>query len=269
MNDTSHNIKSQLGDMPTWILPCSLVFFLLVLIGLIIAGLSLKYSKIVYAPITISNTSCLTEMIAKTDGYMIRCIDGSEQSVHQNEVIAIQSYTQSFYEIDSILNEKQNIKVNITQSVAMSVKHYFTNQEKWKSLYAVHAIIDGTVLFTCMDSKFKVKAGEVFATITPLKKTIKGIISMKVCDEIEIGQVVNVKISGYSEKYKLSLKGIVHKISKIQNNQYTIKVTFPISLNKRLIGLINANHPIDGVAEIATIKYRLVDYFFNSLFSKD
>ncbi len=142
---------------------------------------------------------------------------------------------------------------------------------QWEEKYLVASPTKGKVTFTSIWSiNQEVKTGELIATIIPLEASAiiaKAVIPPSGFGKVEIGQRVNIKLSGFPYMEFGMLRGIIKSISLVPDSRGYIA---EIELSK---GMSSSYHSVnlkfiqqmDGTAEIITRDMRLITRLINPL----
>lgn len=148
-------------------------------------------------------------------------------------------------------------KNNVYADLLASYRELLAEIEKWEQTYLLSASQPGYISFDKLWSKNQeVASGDkVFAVIPEEQGNIVGKLQIPVSGsgKIQIGQQVNIKVSGYPYLEYGVLKGIVRNISLVANdNFYAVEVDLPSGLSSTMNKEFEFNGELDGIAEIIT-----------------
>ena len=151
-------------------------------------------------------------------------------------------------------------------------KQNLENQiHEWEEKYLVASPIKGKLTFTSIWSiNQEVKTGELIATVIPVEPSAiiaKAVIPPSGFGKVEVGQRVNIKLSGFPYMEFGMLKGIIRSISLVPDSRGYIA---EIELSE---GMSSSYHrenlkfiqQMDGPAEIITKEMRLITRLINPL----
>lgn len=142
---------------------------------------------------------------------------------------------------------------------------------QWEEKYLVASPIKGKLTFTSIWSiNQEVKTGELIATVIPQEASAiiaKAVIPPSGFGKVEVGQRVNIKLSGFPYMEFGMLKGIIRSISLVPDSRGYIA---EIELSE---GMSSSYHSVnlkfiqqmDGTAEIITKDMRLITRLINPL----
>ena len=142
---------------------------------------------------------------------------------------------------------------------------------QWEEKYLVASPITGKLTFTSIWSiNQEVKTGELIATVIPVEASAiiaKAVIPPSGFGKVEVGQRVNIKLSGFPYMEFGMLKGKIHSISLVPDSRGYIA---EIELSE---GMSSSYHrenlkfiqQMDGTAEIITKEMRLITRLINPL----
>ena len=142
---------------------------------------------------------------------------------------------------------------------------------QWEEKYLVASPITGKLTFTSIWSiNQEVKTGELIATIIPVDASAiiaKAVIPPSGFGKVEVGQRVNIKLSGFPYMEFGMLRGIIRSISLVPDSKGYIA---EIELSE---GMSSSYHQenlkfiqqMDGTAEIITKEMRLITRLINPL----
>ncbi|MFH4968985.1 HlyD family efflux transporter periplasmic adaptor subunit [Gaetbulibacter sp. M240] len=186
------------------------------------------------------------------------------------------SNTNNLKQQTTITNTREEI--NLLKAVIQSFDQLKSSIKEWELKYLFKSNIDGRVSFIKIwNNNQTINSGDFVFTIIPkncgayICKVQAPILNS---GKIEIGQDVNIKLSGYPDNEYGVLKGKVQDISLIPNNEglYLINVSLPINLITTYKKEIEFKQEMRGSAEIVTEDLRLIErlfYQFKELFKQN
>jgi multidrug resistance efflux pump len=193
-----------------------------------------------------------------------------------------QSYLQKLYSYSSF---KASIKNNESEFLRLSenridlqiqfqkeLKQYILIMEEsvqllrssisqWEEKYVIKSPIAGIVTLTRFRNENQViKAGDVLATVLPDSLTTiiaRAVIPASGFGRIEIGQPVNIKLSGFPYMQYGMLKGRI--------GGFSADIELTGGMTSTYMEKIRFIHQMDGIADIITRDTRLIDRFLSPL----
>jgi len=188
---------------------------------------------------------------------VLRETESSILQMQSNQVELEMQYQKELSDFRLLLDEsKQNLENAIHQ---------------WEEKYLVYSPIKGKLTFTSIWSiNQEVKTGELIATIIPVEPSAiiaKAVIPPSGFGKVEVGQRVNLKLSGFPYMEYGMLKGVIRSISLVPDSRGYIA---EIELSN---GMSSSYHrenlkfiqQMDGTAEIITKEMRLITRLINPL----
>ena len=142
---------------------------------------------------------------------------------------------------------------------------------QWEEKYLVTSPIKGKLTFTSIWSiNQEVKTGELIATVIPLEPSAiiaKAVIPPSGFGKVEVGQRVNIKLSGFPYMEFGMLRGVIRSISLVPDSRgyiAEIELSEGMSSSYRSVNL-KFIQQMDGTAEIITRDMLLLTRFINPL----
>ncbi|WP_319591760.1 HlyD family efflux transporter periplasmic adaptor subunit [uncultured Draconibacterium sp.] len=180
----------------------------------------------------------------------------------------------------SILNQKRSL-VELQDQYRNEIAQYeskisdeintFKDQVKlWKETYIVESPIDGKVTFTTFWSENHiVNSGDRLATVVPIDNTsiiCRAVVASSGIGKVEIGQTVNIKLSGYPYMKHGILVGKVQSISLVPvNDGYIVEISLDKGMESSYKEQLRLVQEMDGTAEIITSEKRAIFRFVDPL----
>lgn len=163
-------------------------------------------------------------------------------------------------------NEEEQFEQDISDNIR-TLKNQFKN---WRDNYLLTSPIKGTVTLTTFWSEnHVVNAGERVATVVPIDSSLiicRAIVPSSGIGKVEIGQQVNIKLTGYPYMEHGMLAGKVSAVSLVPEKEgYFVE----ISLNEGMLSSYSEQlklvQEMEGTAEIITDEMRMIYRFINPL----
>ena len=168
-------------------------------------------------------------------------------------------------------------EINLLKAVIQSFDQLKKSIKDWELRYLFKSNINGNVSFMKIWSKNQtINNGDFIFTIIP-KEHSSYIVKLQAplinSGKLKIGQVVNIRLSGYPDNEFGLLKGKVKEISLIPSNEglYLLDVELPNKLITTFGIEIEFKQEMQGTAEIITEDLRLIEriyYQFRKIFNK-
>lgn len=141
---------------------------------------------------------------------------------------------------------------------------------QWEERYIIMSPISGKITLTRFRNENQViKAGEVLATVLPDSSTsvvARATIPISGFGKIEIGQMVNIKLSGFPYMQYGVLKGRIYSVSQVPGEGgFNADIELIGGMTSTYREKIRFIHQMDGTADIITKDTRLINRFLNPL----
>ena len=139
---------------------------------------------------------------------------------------------------------------------------------QWEERYVIKSHITGKVTLNQFRNENQViKAGETLATVIPDSLTsiiVRAVIPISGFGKIEIGQMVNIKLSGFPYMQYGVLKGRIYSVSQVPGEGgFSADIELVGGMTSTYREKIRFIHDMDGTAEIITRNTRLINRFLN------
>lgn len=173
------------------------------------------------------------------------------------------------------LDLKVQYKKEISQfifSMEESLQLLRSSISQWDEKYVIKSPLTGKVTLNQFRNENQViKAGETLATVIPDSLTsiiVRAIIPISGFGKIKIGQMVNIKLSGFPYMQYGVLKGRIYSVSQVPGEGgFSADIELVGGMTSTYMEKIKFIHEMDGVAEIITsnkrLIYRFIDPFRN------
>jgi multidrug resistance efflux pump len=141
---------------------------------------------------------------------------------------------------------------------------------QWEERYLVTSPVKGKITFTSVWSENQeVKTGDLIGTVIPqgaLTIIVKAIVPTVGFGKVEVGQQVNIKLSGFPYMEFGMLKGHIRSISLVPEEKgYMADIELTGGMTSSYRENLKFIHQMDGTAEIVTKDLRLIYRFINPL----
>ena len=141
---------------------------------------------------------------------------------------------------------------------------------QWEEKFLVASPVKGKLTFTSIWSvNQEVKTGELIATIIPVEESAiiaKAVIPPSGFGKVEIGQRVNLKLSGFPYMEFGMLKGHIRSVSLVPEERgYVAEIDLENGMNSSYRENLKFIQQMDGTAEIITKEMRLITRLINPL----
>lgn len=215
-------------------------------------------------------------------GYGISKIDFNKSvQTYLNNKTSLLSFESSIKDIETNklqLNErllelkikKENELNTYLSSLDEASVQLRTLLEEWFDKYVLESPINGTITFTNYWSENQViNSGERLATIVPKEETIivaRAIIQSSGLGKVEPGQKVQIKLSGFPYMEYGTLKGTIHSLSLVPEDEgYIAEIKLSEGMKSTYSENLKFIQEMDGTADIITKETRLFHKFFNPI----
>lgn len=184
------------------------------------------------------------------------------------------AYQASFYEHETALiklKQKLNQLVishakelsSLTEALSQARLKLVENINSWESEHIIRAPSSGKLTLTKYWSKNQMLSnGEVFATIVPEGKVEiigRALVNSQGIGKVKLGQMVNIKLSGFPALEYGTLKGKVKSISLVPQEQaYVIGIELSNGMTSSYQERLKFIQEMDGTAEIIIESRRLL-----------
>ena len=141
---------------------------------------------------------------------------------------------------------------------------------QWEERFLVASPVEGKLTYTTIWSvNQEVKAGELIATIIPIKESAiiaKAVIPPSGFGKVEVGQRVNLKLNGFPYMEFGMLKGYIKAISLVPDAKgYVAEIELSGGMTSSYRENLKFIQQMDGTAEIITKEMRLITRLINPL----
>jgi multidrug efflux pump subunit AcrA (membrane-fusion protein) len=162
--------------------------------------------------------------------------------------------------------ELEQFEENISDNIK-TLKNQFKN---WRDNYLLTSPIKGTVTLTTFWSEnHVVNAGERLATVVPNDSSViicRAIVPSSGIGKVEVGQQVNIKLTGYPYMEHGMLTGKVSNVSLVPEKEgYFIEIRLNEGMMSSYSEQLKLVQEMDGTAEIIADEMRMIYRFINPL----
>jgi HlyD family secretion protein len=139
---------------------------------------------------------------------------------------------------------------------------------QWEERYVISSPVAGKVTLTRFRNEYQViKAGETLATVvpdSPANIVARAVIPISGFGKIEIGQAVNIKLSGFPYMQYGLLKGRIYSLSQVPGEGgFSADIELTGGMTSTYSEKIRFIHQMDGTADIITKDIRLINKFLS------
>jgi multidrug efflux pump subunit AcrA (membrane-fusion protein) len=141
---------------------------------------------------------------------------------------------------------------------------------QWEERYMIKSPVAGRVTLNRFRNENQViKAGETLATVipdTPASIVVRALIPVSGFAKIEIGQTVNIKLSGFPYMQYGVLRGRINSLSQVPGEGgFSADIELTEGMTSTYREKIRFIHQMDGTADIITKDVRLINKFISPL----
>jgi multidrug efflux pump subunit AcrA (membrane-fusion protein) len=141
---------------------------------------------------------------------------------------------------------------------------------QWEERYLIKSPVAGSITLTRFRSENQViKPGEILATVIPsstVNIVVRAIIPISGFGKIEIGQKVNIKLSGFPYMQYGVLRGKIYSVSQVPGEGgFSADIELTEGMTSTYREKIRFIHEMDGTADIITRDTRLINKFLNPI----
>lgn len=186
-------------------------------------------------------------------------LKNTESSILQLQASCIELEMQHEKELAQLRLELEDAWQNLENAV-----------HQWEERYLIMSPVNGKISFTSVWSENQeIKTGELIATVIPDKNTsiiAKAIVPTTGFGKVEVGQRVNMKLSGFPYMQFGMLKGRIRSISMVPEEKgYVAEIELTEGMTSSYRENLKFIQQMDGTAEIITKDLRLIYRFINPL----
>lgn len=163
-------------------------------------------------------------------------------------------------------NEIEQFQSNSSDNISI-LKNQLKN---WKDKYLLNSPIEGKVTLTKYWSEnHVVSAGELIATVVPPDSSVvicRAVVSSSGISKVNIGQKVNIKLSGYPYMEHGTLKGTINAVSLVPVEEgYIVEIRLIEGMLSSYSEQLKLVQEMDGTADIITGEMRMIYRLINPL----
>lgn len=141
---------------------------------------------------------------------------------------------------------------------------------QWEERYVIKSPVAGSITLTHFRNVNQViKPGEILATVVPsipVSIVVRAIIPISGFGKIEIGQKVNIKLSGFPYMQYGVLRGRIYSVSQVPGEGgFSADIELTEGMTSTYKEKIRFIHEMDGTADIITRDTRLIYKFINPI----
>jgi HlyD family secretion protein len=155
-------------------------------------------------------------------------------------------------------------------SIEESLQLLRSSISQWEERYVIKSPVAGSMTLTRFRNENQViKPGEILATVipsSPVNIVVRAIIPISGFGKIEIGQKVNIKLSGFPYMQYGVLRGKIYSVSQVPGEGgFSADIELTEGMTSTYREKIRFIHEMDGTADIITRDSRLINRFINPL----
>ncbi|TAL58679.1 MAG: HlyD family efflux transporter periplasmic adaptor subunit, partial [Bacteroidetes bacterium] len=221
-------------------------------------------------------------VLFRKDSYSISAkeFDKSRQGYIQ-KLYSFSVFNASLRNIESDFLRMKETRLDLKVQYEKELKQYVFSMEEslqllrssnsqWEERYVIMSPVAGKVTLNRFRNENQViKAGETLATVIPDNPTniiARAIIPISGFGKIEIGQTVNIKLSGFPYMQYGVLKGRIYSVSQVPGEGgFSADIELTEGMTSTYSEKIRFIHQMDGTADIITKDTRLINKFLSPL----
>ncbi len=163
-------------------------------------------------------------------------------------------------------NELSDYMLTLNESVQI-LENSIRN---WEENYLITSPIEGSLTFSKYWSENQVvTAGDIFVTVIPKEETQvigKTVIPSSGIGKVEIGQKVNIKLTGFPYMNFGMLTGKISSISRVPGEEgYSAEIELPEGMKTNYSEQLKFIQEMDGTADIITSEKRVINRFIGNI----
>jgi len=209
---------------------------------------------------------------AQIDESRRRCISlelGHTNFMDSLKIIEIDLISQKLSLLELLEQHNKETK-QFELNILDDIRSFKSQLEYWRDKYLLSSPIRGTVsLSTSWSENHVVTAGERLATVVPCDSSeivCRAIVNSSGIGKVEIGQQVNIKLSGFPFMEFGILVGKVSTISLVPEKEgYIAEIELTSGMTSSYSEQLKFIQEMDGTADIVTSEMRLIYRFINPL----
>ena len=201
------------------------------------------------------------------------------RQVYIQKLYSFSVFNASLRNNESDFIRMKETKLDLQVQYDKELKQYLLNLEEslqllrslisqWEKKYLIQSPVAGSVTLTRFRNENQViNPGEILATVIPSKPVsiiVRAVIPISGFGKIEIGQNVNIKLSGFPYMQFGVLKGKVYSVSQVPGEGgFSADIELTEGMTSTYREKIRFIHEMDGTADIITKDARLINKFIS------
>ena len=221
-------------------------------------------------------------MLFNKDSYSLSAKEfNKSRQVYIQKLYSFSVFNASLRNNESDFLRMKESKLDLQVQYDKEVKQYILSMEEtlqllrsaisqWEERYVVKSPVAGSITLTRFRNENQViKPGEILATVipsSPVNIVVRAIIPISGFGKIEIGQKVNIKLSGFPYMQFGVLRGRIYSVSQVPGEGgFSADIELTEGMTSSYREKIRFIHEMDGTADIITRDTRLINKFINPI----
>ena len=221
-------------------------------------------------------------MLFNKDSYSLSAKEfNKSRQVYIQKLYSFSVFNASLRNNESDFIRMKETKLDLQVQYDKELKQYLLNLEEslqllrslisqWEEKYLIQSPVAGSVTLTRFRNENQViKPGEILATVVPsipISIVVRAIIPISGFGKIEIGQKVNIKLSGFPYMQFGVLRGRIYSVSQVPGEGgFSADIELTEGMTSTYREKIRFIHEMDGTADIITRDTRLINKFINPI----
>jgi len=221
-------------------------------------------------------------MLFNKDSYSLSAKEfNKSRQVYIQKLYSFSVFNASLRNNESDFLRMRESKLDLQVQYDKEVKQYILSMEEslqllrssisqWEERYVIKSPLAGSITLTRFRNENQViKPGEILATVipsSPVNIVVRAIIPISGFGKIEIGQKVNIKLSGFPYMQYGVLRGKIYSVSQVPGEGgFSADIELTEGMTSTYREKIRFIHEMDGTADIITRDTRLINRFINPI----
>lgn len=221
-------------------------------------------------------------MLFNKDSYSLSAKEfNTSRQVYIQKLYSFSVFNASLRNNESDFLKMKEMKLDLKIQYDKEVKQYILSLEEslqllrssisqWEEKYVINSPVAGSITLTRFRNQNQViKQGEILATVipsSPVNIVVRAVIPISGFGRIEIGQKVNIKLSGFPYMQFGVLRGKIYSVSQVPGEGgFSADIELTEGMTSTYKEKIRFIHEMDGTADIITKETRLINRFISPL----
>ena len=221
-------------------------------------------------------------MLFNKDSYSLSAKEfNKSRQVYIQKLYSFSVFNASLRNNESDFLRMKESKLDLQVQYDKEVRQYILSMEEslqllrssisqWEERYLINSPVAGSITLTRFRNENQViKPGEILATVVPsipISIVVRAIIPISGFGKIEIGQKVNIKLSGFPYMQFGVLRGRIYSVSQVPGEGgFSADIELTEGMTSTYREKIRFIHEMDGTADIITRDTRLIYKFINPI----